>query len=257
MARAAGDGRNYTVGIVDTKGKLVEELDGFPSVTTIIGATDASKGSALMGWAYNTGIEGVVALNDAGKITPGMSVPTLKQRLKTAKLTPWSNRDNAAKRGSGIHEWAEQLLLGRCTYDDVMEGTPPAERGYARALIAWHEQYTRQPVAVERVMVSLTREYAGTVDLIDTEADGSDVAVCDFKTSKGIYDSHFTQGTAYAQAWEEMNARRGNPVTVAKIGVIRFGTDGKFEQKFKPYTGADIFNHMRALYGAIERSKQA
>lgn len=256
MARAAGDGRNYTVGIVDTKGKLVEELAGFPSVTTIIKACDASSAQGLMGWAYNTGIEGVIELNNAGKITAGMSVPTLKQRLKTAKLTPWSNRDKAASRGSDIHEWAERLLTDAATYDDVLAGTPREQQGYARALISWHEQYERKPVALERVMVSLTRQYAGTVDLIDDGplALDDDICVSDFKTSKRIYDSQFTQGTAYAQAWEEMSESRGNPVKVARIGVIRFDANGRFEQVFKPYEGAEVFNKMRDLYGALERN---
>jgi hypothetical protein len=256
MARAAGDGRNYTIGIVNTEGQLVEELDGFPSVTTIIGATDASKSSALMGWAYNTGLEGVVTLLNDDKIAAGVSLPTLKRRLKVANLTPWSNRDNAAKRGSGIHEWAEKLLLGHATYDDVLDGTPRDQRGYAKALIAWHESYGRTPVAIERTCVHLSLEYAGTTDLIDYGDDPELVDVVDFKTSKRIYDSHFIQGTAYAQAWLDMMGRRGVPQTVDSIGVIRFGEDGKFETKKVPYTGAEVFNQMRALYGALERNKK-
>ena len=254
MPRAAGDGRNYTIGIVNTEGQLVEELDGFPSVTTIIGATDASKGQALMGWAYNTGLEGVVELLRSGKIDAGVSVPTLKRRLKSAKLTPWSTRDRAASRGSSAHEWAEKLLLGVADYDDVLEGTSRDQQGYARALIAWHRDYGRTPVAVERVCVHLGLEYAGTADLIDSGEDPDVVDVMDFKTSKAIYPSQFIQGTAYGQAWEDMTRRRGNPQRVANIGVIRLGADGKYEQQTQPYEGAEVFNRMRDLYGALERN---
>lgn len=254
MARAAGGGRNYTIGVVDTKGKLVEELEGFPSVTTVIGRCDASKVNALMGWAYNLTVTGMKQLNDEGKLKPGMSEPAIKQRLKTAKLTPWSKRDDAATRGTGVHEWAEKLLQGQATYDEVLEGTVREQQGYARALIEWHQQYKRTPQGIERTLVHLGREYAGTVDLVDSsDAEGvTDVAVCDFKTSKAIYDSQFTQGEAYAQAWEDMCARRGNPVRVSRIEVIRFGADGKFEVGSRPYEGAAVFNAMRELYAALE-----
>lgn len=256
MARAAGDGRNYTVGIVDTKGKLVEELAGFPSVTTIIKATDASSAQGLMGWAYNTGLEGVIELDKQGKFDSSKSLATLKQRMKQAKLTPWSNRDKAAGRGSGIHDWAEKLLLGHANYDDVLEGTTRDDQGYARALISWHEQYQREPVALERVMVSLTRRYAGTVDLIDCDpAHPMLHDVSDFKTSKRIYDSQFVQGAAYAQAWEEMTADQGNPVAVQNVGVIRFDTSGKFEVVTKPYNGATVFNKMLGLYNELEKGR--
>lgn len=251
MARAAGSGRNYTVAIVDTRGKVVEELAGFPSVTTIIGDADASKANGLMGWAYNVGLAGVAELLESGKIKAGDSDVRIKAALKTAKLTPWSNRDKAATRGSSIHDYAEQLLAGRCTYDDVLEGTPPAEAGYARALISWHEAYDRHPVALERVMVSLTHRYAGTVDLIDELELGSGVhRVADFKTSKSIYDAAFIQDGAYAHAWLEMNEQRGTPVVVDEVAVIRLGSDGKFEEQTRPYTGADVFLKMRELYRA-------
>lgn len=252
MPRAAGDGRNYTIGIVDTDGRLVEELDGFPSVTTIIGRTDASKSQALMGWAYNVGLEGTVKLLKDGTVEPGVSVPTLKKRLKAGDLTPWSSRDNSAKRGSGVHDWAEKLLRGQATYDDALTGTPYTERGYIRALIAWHEAYDRTPVGIERVMVHLGLEYAGTADLIDFGSDPEVVLVSDFKTSKRIYPSHFIQGTAYAQAWEDMSRRRGAPQKVEGIGVVRFGSDGKFEVQVEAYNGAAVFNSMRALYRELE-----
>lgn len=258
MVRAAGDGGTYTVGIVDTKGRLVEELDGFASVTTIIGAVDASKTNALMGWAYNTALAGIAKLLADGKLESRSGKPlseaTIKQRMRTAKLTPWSNRDNAAARGTGVHDLAERLLRGELDYDGVLEEATVEERGYARGLVAWHKQYRGTPVGIERVCVSLRREYSGTADLID-ELDG-EVRVCDFKTSKAIYDSQFTQGTAYGQAWEEMCERRGAPVAVKQVVVIRFGADGTFEEKTRPYTGAAVFNAMHGLYRALQEESK-
>lgn len=255
MARAAGDGRTYSVGIVDTKGNLVEALDGFPSVTTIIGDADASKVGALQGWAYNVGMAGVAELLKSGKVKPGATEAQIKAAMKAAKLTPWSSTKGAQDRGTSVHEFAEQLLRGTCTYDDVLEGTAPQNKGYARALIAWHEQYDRTPVALERVCVSLRHEYAGTVDLIDEAEPGSGVhRVADFKTSKGVYDSQFIQGDAYALAWREMQERRGTPVVVDEVSVIRFGSDGTYEEATRAATDGAVFIAMRDLYRARERA---
>lgn len=254
MARAAGDSPKYRIGIIDARGRLVEELAGFPSVTTVLGAADGDKLDAMVGWSFNVTVEALAKLLESGKIKPGMSVPTMKQRIRSAQLHPTNVRDEAAERGSHIHDLAERLLKGTVTYDEVLEATPSAWRGYARGLVKWHTQYDNSPVAVERTLVSVERQFAGTCDLIDVTKDRL-TRVMDFKTSKRLYDSQFIQGTAYAFAWEEMQRRLGTPVTVDQVGVIRFTADGDYEEKARPYTGADVFLRMLALYGATNGGK--
>lgn len=253
MPRAAGNSRTYKIGVCDNDGNLVEELDGFVSVTTVIKAVDASSSGGLMGWAYNLGIAGALELVSDGRIKKDDDLDTLKKAMTRHHLTPWSKRDSAGGRGSGIHDSAEKLLRGQTTPDEVMKGTPSADKGYAAALCSWFEKYTRHPVALERVLVHLGKEYAGTADLIDADEDGSPVhRVMDFKTSKRIYDSQFIQSAAYAQAWEDMTRRQGSPCTVEGVGVIRFGEDGFYEEQVRPYESATVFNAMLDLYRQLQ-----
>lgn len=254
--RAAGSGRDYRIAVVDAWGKVREEIAGFPSVTTIIHDTDASAGQALMGWAYNVGLAGVAELLSSGAIVPGDDDAKIKAALKNAKLTPWSTRDKAAGRGTDVHELAEQLMKGEASPDDIRGKVKTGQEGYADALLAWHEQYRRKPVLVEATLVSLTHEFAGTCDLIDTDPEQDDarptsVEVADFKTSKAIYESHFWQCDAYAIAFQEMARRRGRSIVVDAIRVIRFGADGDFEERsVAPLNGAP-FLKMRELYAEL------
>lgn len=257
MARAAGDGRNYRIAILDTKDKVVEELEGFPSVTTIIGACDGSKSDALMGWTYNVTAAAVADLLEAGVITPGMTAKTVQARIKSRKRAYWNARDESAARGTYIHDWAERLVLDKTTYDDLLEDCPPEWRGYADALIAWHRDYYGTPVGVERTLVHLGERYAGTADLIDQVEDSSHplgyrTRVVDYKTSKRIYPSQLVQGDAYALAWEDMARRRGVPMPVDEVVVVRFGDDGKYEEVSRPPDGGKVFIKMLELYRVKE-----
>jgi hypothetical protein len=249
MGRAAGDERGYRIGVLNMRGKVVEELPKFPSVTTIIGDTDGTKTDILLRWALNVNAQGVADLLERGSIKQGSTARTIKHYLKRFKVDNFANRDESAERGTHIHNWAEKLLLGTATYDDVLEDTPAKWRGYADALIKWHQQYANEVVAVERVMVSLTHGYAGTVDLIDQTPDGR-IRVCDFKTSSRIYDTHFIQGDAYALAWVEMCERRGNPMPVNEVVVIRFASDGSYEEQSASPEGGRVFLKMLALFNA-------
>lgn len=249
MTRAAGNERAYRIAVVNTRGKVIEELPGFPSVTTIIGDTDGSKTDILLRWGLNVNTEGVSQLLEKGSIKTGSSAKTIKHYLKRFGLDNFGVRDESAERGTHVHECAEKLLLGTADYDDVLESTPAKWRGYVDAVIAWHKQYRNSPIGIERVMVSTRHCYAGTVDLIDQTADGK-VRVCDFKTSSRIYDTHFIQGDAYALAWVEMCERRGNPMTVDEVVVIRFASDGSYEEKGVPPEGGRVFLKMLALFNA-------
>jgi len=259
MARAAGDERNYRVGILDTKGKLVEELAGLPSVTTVIGDADGTKSEGLKGWTYNVTAAAIAELLEAGTITPGMSGKTIQARLRSKKRTHYDELTKAQDRGTAIHDYAERLLLDKCTYDDVLEGMPREHRGYAEALVSWHKAYRGSPAGIERVCVSLEHGYAGTADLIDqvpspTTERGSVTRLVDYKTSSRIHETHFIQGDAYALAWEEMARRRGTLAPIDLVTVVRFGDDGTYEEKSRPPQGGRVFLKMLELY--LERNRK-
>ena len=73
-------------------------------------------------------------------------------------------------------------------------------------------------------------------------SDGS-LAVVDFKTSNGIYDTHILQVAAYAKAYEEMN---GTPVSRALV--VRFD---KKEPTFEVQELVDIDASFRAFQAAL------
>lgn len=281
--RIAGNARDYRIAVVDAAGRVREEVAGFPSVTTVIHDCDASAMNGLMGWAYNTGLKGVAALIERGELDEDETEATLKQKLKDAELTPWSGRDAAARRGQDIHDYAEKLVLGRVTRDEVMRAADEAEAdgrsdfaGYALALTRWHggwssarparPPYSREVLSTERVLVSIRHEYAGTCDLIDCEPGEPEAAreegrplrveVADFKTSKSIYESHFWQCDAYGVALEEMAERAGEPVEVVGVRVIRFGADGRVQEERRDFDHGRVFLKMRELYSVVPKREE-
>lgn len=250
MPRAAGDERNYRIGILDQKGQLIEELAGFPSVTTIIGDTDGTKTDAMTGWSLKIATQGVEQLLKTGQLKPGNTARSIRNKLERIDMTAFQVRDEAAERGTFVHTKAEALLRGTLSYDEALQSTPLKWRGYVRGLILWHKDYVTYgnvPVAIERTLVSQRYQFAGTCDLIDQTPENL-VRSVDFKTSSEIRETHFIQGDAYAVAWEEMQERRGKPMPVDQLVVVRFAADGTYEEKAQAPQYGRVFLKMLALF---------
>lgn len=254
MPRAANDSRNYDIAVVDSKtGQAREILSGFPSVTTVIGDTDGTGKDAMSGWGFNLGVAGVLELLERGIVKPGDTYDDVRKRMYRKSMAPWQQKDKRAEEGTNVHDVAEKLLLGTVDYDDIPDLLTAEEQGYGRSLIKWHQEFDRAKrlvVSVERTLVSLDYQYAGTCDLIDQEPDWAkdEVRIVDYKTSKAVRESHVIQGKAYAAAWEETTRKQGNPMRVREISVVRFGVDGEYEEHIEQYDNARVFHLMLALY---------
>lgn len=236
MARAAGGGRDYTIAIVDTDGNVRTRLDGFESVTSILKST-SDKSGPLMGWAWNLAVKGVVEMGvDASALT----YDELKAMLKDAGHTTYGSNKQTQGRGNTAHDLAEHLLDGVYSMDKavaLVADMPEDIRGYGEAVLAYVRDFRERgatTLATEQTLASLTHEFAGTLDHLysePTEGGPDAIVVSDFKTSKAIYPDQLEQCDAYAIAVEEMRRRKGKPVTVDFVEVVRLGANGKYQTK--------------------------
>ena len=163
----------------DANGKRI------PGVTTIL--NEGLPKPALINWAANATAEAAVnrwdELTDMGPA----------DRLKILKAARYEDRDQAAKRGTEVHDLAEKLMLGQ-------EVTVPDEpRGHVEAYVRFLDDWGPNPVLTEVTVVNYTHGYAGTLDMIFNRGDGNILA--DIKTTRsGIYGETALQLAAYRYA---------------------------------------------------------
>lgn len=185
------------------------KLDGtwVPGVTTVLGVLNKP---AIAKWAASQVAEYVAdhrdtidALHAAGR---GPLVAALKE-------IPWQRRDDAASRGTRLHDFADQIVRG--VEVDVPDELVPVVENVVRFMDEW----AIEPVLVEQVVASRTHRYAGTLDLIAryrhpaTGATGC--AIWDYKSGKRIYASTAFQLAAYAGA--EFYGERGDEHPLPKV----------------------------------------
>lgn len=185
-------------------------LDGawVPGVTTILGVLDKP---GLRKWAASSVAEyvadhreAVEHLYEAGR---GPMVAALKE-------TPWQKRDDAAERGTKLHDYAEQLLRGEEV--DVPEHLAPVVEGALRFLDDWHIQ----PILIETAVGSRAHKYAGKLDLVasyQSPDGGAGVGIFDWKSAKRIYATCAFQNAAYAGA--EFHGQRGDEHLMRELGI--------------------------------------
>jgi hypothetical protein len=216
----SGKGRKYVVHHEDGS------TSSMASVTTILGALP--KGG-LDWWGFKLGLQAAVSVMRRGQfdLDPSRAVEVLYEDAKQTPYAPHKALNAAASRGTDVHALAEKLLLTG-TLDDLPAGTK-ADPGYVDALVRWYTDFgvsEWESFAVESRLYSIEHEFAGTADLIARRPDGVYV-IADFKTSKGIYESHLLQGVAYECAARELGVVP--PDAETECHVIRLGVDGRYE----------------------------
>lgn len=150
--------------------------------------------------------------------------------IQSAKLDADSIRDEAAIRGTNIHEIHEDYVrLGQ-----VPDATkyPEEWRGYVRSMtlyIMWCEKQGLIPESVEAIVGSATHGFAGACDTVAVSTGRSGKrSRHDFKTSKQSRAlTHFRQLGAYDGAAVEM----GTP-PCDELGVVILPADGNWDPGF-------------------------
>lgn len=222
----AGNGDTYTLAVVPPSSVERLRAEGSTTfveldrVTSVIGKT-LGKDGALMGWAYGIGLDAGLDAARAGLDLAGWDRDRLKAYAKDRGLTPWRKRDSAASRGTAAHYVAELAATGRREEAEATLATLDEEvRGYASAALLYIDHLlahgSDRIVGVERQLFSLVHRFAGTIDLLLADEDGS-VTVVDFKTSRGVYESHAVQLGAYAIAVEELGIGRVKGGTIVLL----------------------------------------
>ncbi len=195
--------------------------------TRVPGASTVAKvgddASALIYWAWDLGQKGL----DYRKV-----------------------RDNAADIGTIAHFMIECHLNGRtpdlseCSPDDIDK----AENAFLKFLEFWEREGMRS-VSPEVQLVSEKHGFGGTLDAPCIDRDGNYV-LFDWKTSKALYLSHFSQLAGYENLWNECNPDK----RIARRAIIRIGKEekGDFEVRWLSDMGRywSLFQAQLHLYQA-------
>lgn len=178
-------------------------------VTTLI-----NKGlpkPALMNWGIRSVAEFAVEHLDRLVDMRGEGIDD-QNIVAMLKQSPYTNRDNAARRGTEVHDLAEKLVHG------IEVEVPDEIRGYVEACVRFLDDWQVKPVLVEAVVASRRWNYCGTLDLVADLPDGRRV-LADYKTSKsGIFGETALQLAAYRYAEVYLDADE-NEQPVADLGI--------------------------------------
>lgn len=184
-------------------------IDGRKAIGVTTALSEGMPKPALPYWAARTVAEHVVDMDPA-------DLAAIRRQGRTAavatlKQAPWTHRDNAATRGTKVHQLAEKVAAGETV--DV----PDELAGHVESVIAFLDDWKVDPILSEKVVGSYKYGYAGTFDLIADVYDGRRV-LFDYKTSTGIYPETVLQLNAYAYA-DFYVADSGIEIPMREVGI--------------------------------------
>lgn len=195
-------------------------LDGVkvPGVTTILNGGIPKP--ALVDWAAKTtAAYAVDRWDELDGLRPS-------ERLAKLERARWDKTEEAAARGTDVHELAHRL--GRGEEVEV----PPALDGYVRAYLDFTNDFDVEEVMAEFVVVKRLPwvAYMGKPDLYAyLTIDGvRESWLLDWKTGKGVYAEAALQLAAYNDADEYLDDA-GDPVAYEpadRLGVVHLRADG-------------------------------
>jgi len=197
---------------INTGGGHRYEDDGepIPGVTSIL--RDGVPKPALVGWAANTAAE--YAVNHWGELEQ----QSLLTRAKTIANARYETTKQAAARGTKVHEYAHQLMVGETI--DVDEDV----RALVDQCLAWLSDYDVVELRAEGTVINRRYGYMGSFDLLC--GIGSEYWLIDYKTG-GVYSEAALQLVAYARAEAVVDADGSEHVMpeVDRAGVLYLAAD--------------------------------
>jgi hypothetical protein len=166
------------------------KLDGKKAdgVTTLIG--DGMRKKALEYWSANeTAGYAVDNWDELAKLSPS-------KRLDILKKARFESRDEAARRGTEIHDLAERLV-----HNEEVD-VPDEIAGFVESAVRFLDEYKVQPIITETPVAHRAGNYAGTLDLVFRSPLFPDrTFIADWKTNRsGIYGETALQLAAYRYA---------------------------------------------------------
>lgn len=194
------------------------------SVTSVTGVVDKSR--PLLIWSSN--------------LTKDFLLDRLNKGITEADILEAVNqhnvkRDEAASKGSLVHNWCEQYIKNQ-----ILNYTPPempedddVARG-CMAFLDWIVQEDIKFIASEQIVYSRKHNYVGTLDCIFTSGkeDHKIYHLGDFKTSKGVYPEMKAQVRAYENAYQEEHNNKFGDAFILRL----CKETGEFEKHILPKT---------------------
>lgn len=206
--------------VTDEKYGLKDER--VKGVTTFLGIKD--KSMALVPWAVELAGMHLLDLMESGEaITPEHVAKSMG--LHTEK------KEEAADIGTRTHEWCEYFIkhkIGVPGYEKAPE--LPEDQAMLLGVDSFLEFITQHHVefiSSERIVYSRKHQYIGTMDF-EARVDGK-LAVGDFKTSNGLYNTVLQQMAAYQAAAEEEAEFLGKPVQYEARYAVRLAKETEQE----------------------------
>ena len=202
---ATADAREVTYSV----NRMGYTIDGklYRRVTSMLGGGIPKP--ALVGWGIKAVAEFALSHKDQWEDLPKADA------LKLLKGSPYSQRDDAAARGTAVHETLEALLSDKPMPENLTED----EQACADAAADFLAQRDSTHLATELTVFNDTIGYAGTLDLWEIDKEGVSW-ILDYKTSKsGVFPDMAVQQVAYQRAeWALVQARSlGYGDSVAKV----------------------------------------
>lgn len=182
------------------------EIDGKPAdgVTTVINEGMGTPFAIGSGWAAR------VCASYAIDQWEVLNLASPSERLEMIRGAPSRESDEAARRGTDIHRYAELTVSGDAV--DVPDVLFP----YVRSCVQWFDDFKVSPVIAEKACFSYRWNYGGTFDLI-ADIPGKGRYLVDFKSGKNVYaDKTAMQLAAYRYA-EVLLDEAGNEVPMLEV----------------------------------------
>ena len=205
---ATADAREVTYSV----NRMGYTIDGklYRRVTSMLGGGIPKP--ALVGWGIKAVAEFALSHKDQWEILPPAAARTRPQG------SPYSQRDDAAARGTAVHKTLEALLGDTEMPQDLTEDEQACADAAADFLALRDSKHLGTEITVFND--SLGGGYAGTLDLWEIDRDGT-TWILDYKTSKsGVFPDMAVQQVAYQRAeWALVKATPvpGGESSVAKV----------------------------------------
>jgi hypothetical protein len=227
--------------------------DGAPvsGVTTILGAV--LNKPALIGWAFNMGMENLERLSREilKAIHDGYDILAVEDIVKDFKSSAlYEKRDTAASAGTLGHAFVEHELKG--LPEPNLTGIPKdiIERaeGCHLAFLEWKDRTKFKLIHSEIALVSEVHKFGGCLDIGGGVAD---LELIDLKTGKGIYPNMFIQLAGYSILWDETHPDN----TMKGFNILNIHPDGSFMHQRKTELEAEkeIFLLVNSIHQILKR----
>lgn len=147
------------------------------------------------------------------------------ERTKLIGGARFADRDQAARRGTEVHAYAQRLAAG------VDVDVPDELIGHVDAYLAFAQDWGLRELVVEAPVANVTLGYCGTVDAIADLVDGNRWLL-DLKTGRsGIFREAALQLAAYryAEWWVGANGEVYPMVDVDRVGAVWLKADRTYE----------------------------